>query len=621
LSYLKIVHIVQSGNRLLFYFLYLINFCILFCLKFSFPFLPNISALSYGIAEPFASNRKKRLFTIISIAMKKTFCRPVLDFLIFFLFSLTAAGQNTSKTYNEQWKIVEDFQKEGLSRSAFQEVKKIYLRAKTGKHEDQLIKAIIYIAGLQAENRELNEILSIQEIEKEIAVNKEPVKSILYSIQAAQYYNYFQNNRWKLYQRTQTSNFKTDDITTWDISHFQKKISTNYLLSVKNEALIKRIPLSTYDEILKKGNSRILRPTLYDLLSHEALKYFSSGDNMIRKPFYAFEINSASAFDPASGFVKTRFETKDTTASEYYALKLYQKLIAFHLNDQKPDALIDLDLHRLQYVYRKSVHPGKDSLYLHALNNLITTYKNAPAAAQAIYLTAAFYNEKGSQFRVNTDTASRFLKVKAREICKKIIRESPSTEGGINASSLLNKILRVNMAFTTEDVNIPEKPFRVMVEYNNFSKLFLKVVKATDEIKRSLRNRYVIDSLHLLTSAPPVRSWEQDLPDTKDHQTHRVEIKVDALPIGEYVLIASTKADFSSSNLQLGAKLLYISNISFILDSGHYFILNRDTGAPLVNAKVRFWESNPNPDILSLEKPGQLFTTDSHGYFKINAEP
>ncbi|WP_221390185.1 alpha-2-macroglobulin [Dyadobacter sp. NIV53] len=529
---------------------------------------------------------------------------------------MDAAGQTRIKTYDSRWKVAEDAIKKGLPESARKEVKKIYELAKTEKQEAQLIKAVIYMIDLQSENQENAAVLSIEELEKEISENQEPVKSILTSLLAKKYYQYYQTVRWQLYDRTATAGFKKTDIKTWTIEDFHTKISELYLQSVDQEKKLKQTSLESFDAIITKGNTRKLRPTLYDLLAHEALRYFSSDERNIKKPSYAFEINSASAFDPAADFIHRKFETKDTASLEYFTLILYQKLIAFHISDMQPDALIDTDLKRLQYVKEKSVHPDNGELYFQAINHIANQYQNTPSAAQAWYLTANWYHERGNQFNANQDTTNRFEKVKAVEICEKIIAQNPATEGGINAYNLLATIRQKSLQFSTENVNVPEKPFRMLVTYRNFDKLHLKLISATNDLKTTLNKGLTTETLQLLTSATSVRSWEQALPDTKDHQQHSAEIKVDALPIGEYIVLASAETEFNGKKSNIGARLLYVSNIGFVQKEDDFFILNRDTGQPLAKANVRIWNSNYDYSTrISRKQKGPLFVTDTHGYF------
>ena len=537
--------------------------------------------------------------------------------LLIFYFPMNTNGQNTIKTYDQQWKIVEEHRQNKLPKSAMEEVKKIYQLAKKDKQEAQVIKAVVYMIELQADNREEYEISTISDLEKEIAESSGPARAILTNLLASNYYSYYSEARWQLYSRTATTNFKKEDIKTWTIEDFHQKIAELYLESIANPALLKKTKLDPFDAIITKGNTRKLRPTLYDLLAHKALQYFSSDERNIQKPAYAFEIDQASAFDPAADFIHRKFETKDSASLEHQALLLYQKLIAFHINDPQPDALIDLDLQRIQYVKQKSVHPDTDELYFMAINHVADQYQKTPAAAQAWYLKAAFLNDQGNLFNVEMDSSYRFQKVKAAEICQKVIADNPETEGGINAYNLLNSITQRNLQFTTESVNVPEKPFRLRLEYKNFDKLYLRLVKSTDALNINIRRNDLPDAWTLLKKAPAIRNWEQALPDTKDYQQHSLEIKVDALPVGEYMLLAGTSPNFDNDQTLIGARLVYISNISYLQQKDNFFVLNRDSGQPLAGANVQIWDNGYDYTSRTYKKQkGPLLVTDGNGYFK-----
>jgi hypothetical protein len=280
--------------------------------------------------------------------MKISFIKTVtLALTLFTLIAMQTNGQTPIKNYTREWKKVNGLIDNGLPKSASSEVKKIYDLAKKEKQDAQVIKALVYTIMLQRENREENEVFSITEVEKEIGSSKEPVSSLLKSLLAQLYYGYYQQNRWKLYNRTQTAKFSKTDIATWDAQDFHNKTGELYLQSVKEEKLLQQTKLEPFDEIIQKGNVRHLRPTLYDLLVHRALAYFENDERDIRKPAYAFEINQASAFDPAADFITRKFVTKDSLSLQHKALLIYQKLLAFHLRDAKPDALIDADLQRI----------------------------------------------------------------------------------------------------------------------------------------------------------------------------------------------------------------------------------------------------------------------------------
>ena len=117
-----------------------------------------------------------------------------------------------------------------------------------------------------------------------------------------------------------------------------------------------------------------------------------------------------------------------------------------------------------------------------------------------------------------------------------------------------------------------------------------------------------------------IRKWAQPLPATDDYLSHSVEIKIDALPVGEYILLTSSDANFSLDKNALAAQFFHVSNISFInSDSDNrYFVLDRTSGQPLAGSKVQVWNLKFDNTIKDyrLEKD-QLLTADKNGFFKL----
>ncbi len=277
-----------------------------------------------------------------------------------------------------------------------------------------------------------------------------------------------------------------------------------------------------------KGNVRQLRPTLYDLLTHKALDYLNSGEYDIKKPAYAFEINQPEAFAPATEFVEHKFITKDSLSLQHKALLIYQILIQFHLNDAKPDALIDVDIERIEFVHQHSVLEDKEEPYKQALISISKKYPTTPQASQAWFLLGAYYESLAAKYDPNKDTANRFARIEARNILEQVVKDSAhykGTEGWANSYNLLNEITKPHFSFELEKINLPAHPFRTLVKYKNTPALYLRLIKADNALKKSLENYYDEKSWHLLLKAAAIKSWQQDLPVTNDLQQHSVEIK------------------------------------------------------------------------------------------------
>ncbi len=541
--------------------------------------------------------------------------------ILFFIFSLSMANaQKTGDDYSTQWKKVDAFIGKGLTKSALEEVDKIYTSAKKSNNDPHVIKSLLYKITLNQNIQEDASVKSIDTIETEIATAKEPAKSILQSIAAQMYWNYFQQNRYQLYQRINTVNFSKTDIATWTADDLHKKIGDLYLASIVNEKLLQQTKLEPFDAIIMKGNVRYLRPTLYDLLAHRALDYFKSDERDITRPAYSFEIKDKEAFAPVNEFLKHKFSTKDSASLHHKAIVIFQTLLAFHENDTKPDALIDADIERINFMNQYGVMENKEALYIEALQNLSKKFGDNSASAQASFMIAQEIYNKASQASQKKDSAQKYTVKQAKEMLDAILKKFPASEGGINAKNLLNQIIHRQIKLTTEKVNVPGLPFRTLVAYKNFRTIYFRVIELTPQLKKEVTKNYDNDQVfQTLTTIKSLKNWRQELPIADDYLSHSVEVKIDALPVGEYVLIGSASEDFSLDKNPLAAQYFYVSDISFINSGLQYFILNRTSGQPLAGAKVQVW--NQQYDYNSRENKlikKELLTTDKNGFLKLS---
>jgi uncharacterized protein YfaS (alpha-2-macroglobulin family) len=545
--------------------------------------------------------------------------------LFIILFSMSLFAQNKFN-YTAAWKKVDELiNKKGLTESALKEVKNIYDAAKKEKNNGQLLKAVLFRLSLQQEREEDATEKAIKELETEISRAAEPLKSVLINYAAEAYWQYFQNNRWKFYQRTNTIGFNKDDINTWTIDDLHKKISSLYLASLQNKKLLQQTKLDAFEDVINKGNVRHLRPTLYDLLAHRAIDYFSHDERSITKPQELFELNLASAYDPAADFVTRKFTTSDSLSLTYKALLLYQELIAFHLTDKKADALTDVDLQRLQFVHRYSTHENKTELYRMALSHLLNQYNNQPIISQAAYLLAKDYADYAATYdfkkhKINDDQNPRYYYQKAVELCKKVLAQKVASEGKANCSMLLQQIQSKELALTSEKVNVPNKPFRSYLQYRNTAKAWFRIVKIDAKTFAEMNeNRWEDAYWKKLIALKPVTNFSYALPATDDHQQHSTEIKVNALPVGTYLLLASADEQFALAKNVLAVQFFHVSNIAWMHHGNDFFVVNRESGQPLQKANITLWEQSYNYDQRkNISVKAGNYSSDANGHFLIN---
>lgn len=520
--------------------------------------------------------------------------------------------------YTARWKTVDSLiNLKGLPQSALVQVNLIYERARQEKNEPQLLKALIYRIRLQNGDQEDAGIRGINNLEKEIPGTQQPARSILQNLLAGLYWNYYQQHRYQLYDRTRTVDFIKDSIATWGGDDFHKKIGELYLASIAEEKLLSATRLDAYDPIIIKGNVRILRPTLFDLLAHRGLDYFKSDERDLTRPAYAFEIDAPAVFADAAAFTKHTFATADAESLHHKALLLFQRLIEFHLADAKPDALLDIDIERLNFAQEYAVMENKDELYASALANITNKWSNAPAAAEAWYLQAMQHFNKAGSYNPPQDTSGRYEYVAARTICEKVIAQKDSSEGKVHCAGLLRQILNSSLELKTETVNVPGQPFRGLVKWRNLSRLYIRIVRFDHATRENLGNNTYQDSYwQKLLQLPVLRTFAQTLPETGDYQTHRTEISIEGLPVGAYALIVSDDSAFRLGQHVMALTDLYVSNIAYINNGRDYFVVDRGSGQPMAGADVQVWQKRYDYTVSrSAFAKAETYRTDGHGHF------
>jgi hypothetical protein len=266
--------------------------------------------------------------------------------------------------YEEAWKEVQRFDSKQLPESALKVVDKIYATAKADKNTGQLIKAVIHqlkFVDYKEENAFIN---NLNRLKAEADNATFPAKPILHSMLGEMYWQYYQNNRYSFLNRTETTNFDESDIETWSLAKIVKATFEQYDLSLAAADQSKKEDISQFEVIYQGGNDLGLsyRATLYDFLAYRAVGFFSSEESGLTKPAYAFTLDRADYLADAQSFAQLKLATKDELSMQFYALRIYQDLTQFHLQDKDPAALVELDLQRLQFVRSHLTVPGSLAL-------------------------------------------------------------------------------------------------------------------------------------------------------------------------------------------------------------------------------------------------------------------
>lgn len=540
-----------------------------------------------------------------------------------------SSAQQPAASYQKQWDEIDSLIfKKNLTKTALTKVNAVYALAKKNEQDVVLIKCLLYRMYLQDRVTERNINANIAALQKESSEVKSGLsKSIIASFIAQKYQEYFQNNRWRFYQRSNTVQYKKDDIETWSSDDFNKAITHWYNESLSISDALKRADIDNFKPILTYYNTKAFRPSLYDLLAHRALMYFMTDETYINQPAYQFQMNDTAALGKIDVFTHHVFATKDTLSNKWKALLLFQELMRFHQSRKDTAALIDVNLQRIQYAKNNGVIEAEDSLYYDAVKENTELFASSRYVAQAWYLLAEWHSTRAATYNPPGDTTKRWEYLKALEICNKFLPLKDSTEGHYNLYNLYHEILKMHISIITEQVNVPNLPFRAFVEYSNVSKLHWKVIKVTrgiDDLLKKAEKKYgFLADFKVAHSLPFVAQQQVDLPATGDYQKHSVEIKIDGLPSGKYLLVSSSSPTFSDT-AKLTLSTFYISGISYVSNSENYFVLDRTTGEPLKQATVRVWEQQYDGGYGTnggyKDVATDTYTTDANGYFRVKTK-
>lgn len=533
----------------------------------------------------------------------------------------TISGESkNSAIYRELWDQVEKAEKDRLPKTALEYVEQIYAKALAEREYQQIIKALIYRLKFIAETEENSDLLFFEKLDEEIKQADLPVQNILYSLRAETYWQYYEAHRWEFYDRTETVDYDHKNIRTWDLKTILKETITNYQLSLENKDKLKKLKIADFEEILAVGNTRELRPTVYDFLAHRAIDFFANDRSQLIQPAYQFELDEEAYFSPAKDFAAFKITSADSLSLKYHALLYLQDLTRFHLADKQKAALLDLDLKRLKFVYRNSVVENRVEIYEKALRNLLTEYDGSDLQAEIYYPLAILYRDLGAKYVPEVADEYKWYKKKAYDICQEVIDQFPDTPGAQNCRSLIAELETKNISLQTENVNLPDKAILALCNYKNIDKLHYRIYR-TDypEIKNIIH----YDRNSILDSFLPrkaVVSGLIELPQDGDLNDHATEIKLPELPLGQYLILISYKNNFKAQGNCVTYNLLEISNLSYIqrrstTDQLEFFIMNRATGKPVPEVSVTVWNNyyNDTQRKYVLRKVNQ-FTTDEQGY-------
>lgn len=529
------------------------------------------------------------------------------------LATLPLRGQNTAG--NDAWSAVEEALKKGLPRTAIEHIAPILEHALAQRDWAQAARAIAMklvcegqIEGNLPEER-------IRRMAREIKQAPAALRPILHTIQAHWFWTYFEQNRWRFFRRTTTAEPPGEDFTTWDLQRLFAEIDRQFQTALSAAPQLQRIPIQTYDGFLRRGTMPDrYRPTLYDFIAHEALRFYTSGEQAAVHRAETFEITTQDpVFAPPEEFLAWTPSTDQTNAPVWRALELYQALLRFHRTDPDRSAFLDADLERLAWAFNTAFGEDKEDHYLEALRRFADRHAAHEIASLALHRLAERLHQRGDPAEAHA------VAERGRDL-------HPDSPGGRLCAHLVQQIELPAAKIHTERVWNEPWP-EIQVTYKNTTQVWFRLYRVEwQKIVGGFQPEALGgDRLRAFLERPPLREWSHPLPPTPDYREHTQRLPVPrGLAPGLYVLATSHQPRFTEEDNQVSLTTVWVSRLALVVRSQPNvvdgFVLQARTGEPIRGATVEVW----TPDRSNRQRRWRLLRTletDSDGRFVYRPRP
>lgn len=492
---------------------------------------------------------------------------------------LSSSAMSQTDPYESFWRRVYKFELNDRSTSALETVDSVYTRAKKDNNFVQITRAVLYQSKFALILRADGEEYVIEKFRREISESTPPLRNLLGSMLAGIYWDYWQSNRWKYYNRSRTDDMNAD-FRMWDEVTTRSVIDSLFVGSLRQPAITQAISLAAIRDLLAQADTRHYRPTLYDLLAHRALDFFKSSDKpgepAGKRKFHSTRMWVYGALNTDSSFLVTD-----------PCIPIYHSLETLHRNRRDTTALIDLEINRLEWLAQGYQGSNTDSLHFNSLVQLRKLYLSHPASAWIDFELARMLAAGADTYFQQRKKSIQFNNVAALQYCDSALTRFAVSDAHQKIIDLQNTILKPWLSIHSEQYVPVNKPSLAQITYKNVDSLRFAVYMAPESVsEQSFRRSLDSVKLEMLKSLGVYTKWSIALLGAVDHQRHTTEVVIPSLPPGRYLIVGA------ANNIQVFSYLfIRVTDIALIItefnDRMRYQVVDRNNGSPLVGARIR----------------------------------
>ncbi len=566
----------------------------------------------------------------------------VLAFLVLLLAGQTMPIMPAAAPESPQpraWKPIQDAIDQGLPKTAITEIEKLLPTAISSGDHDLAIRLLATRATLDGQLEGRDEVHRIVRLQADLQTAPEATRPVIRALLANWFWSYYSQNQWRFRDRTEVDPEvinadepviikSVDDISTWTRQRIVAQSAALFEAALQStdgsEKVLRETAIGDYADLFVRGNAPdSYRPTLYDFVVADAIEFFVDAAETYAGPAERFELTADSpVFADVNAFIKWNVPETDLKSPLRRATTLFQEWLAFHRDDADSTALIDTDLHRLEFADQNTNGDAAKDAMEEALKSFAIRHADHEISTRAQFKLAQLARENDNPAR-------------AREIAQSAVAAHPNSMGVKACAALIEQIEAPSIEVATEQVWNPElddhaRP-TIHLQYRNVTQVHFRLVALDYQSLRSSGRR--AENLtqvgrQMLTKRTPVAQWTETLAATDDFRDRSVDLpaRLD-VPLGAYYLIASTSEEFLMEDAFTAITDVWLSGLSIVVESRHEegnltgYVLESLTGKPLSGVKVDVW-ARKNQQRRGIEKPASqaVLTTDDKGRFEFSGD-
>ncbi|MDR2953768.1 MAG: hypothetical protein LBV43_01645, partial [Prevotella sp.] len=487
---------------------------------------------------------------------------------LIFLFSvLTMTAQKTNNKYISEWERVDKFMEESLPQSAISAIDSILLKAIAEKNNTQVVKALIVKNKNNISIDKDNNLKLIADFEA-LATQANDVneQSLLYSMLAELYYNYYENNRWNIRGRTALSDLVPDDIKEWTENIFIDKIIENLDLSVKEKNNLKGHTTKEYDDIILLGSDgERYYPTLYDFLMMRTIE-------LAKKLPQGFDSSATGQtieklILPANEYVKLTIEPG--ADKKYSELTYYQQYLKDLLSRNLLPTIIVTDIDRISYLKNRYWGSEKEKVD-QAYEELYKVYQNNETSIEIIkHIVINYpYNDQAKRNKAIYDWV------------KKGIGQYPDYYAIYLLKDELKQIEQPNIEINASSLYHPQNEIKIDLYYKNPQKF---------ETKPDFKLYKVEDGKYT-----KIKDFPLDLVSKTTYNADTLSLNLGKLPVGRYCFSPFNPEVKTENSQNFNFVVSSLTSFSRNRAKNEYeiFVVDRITGQPQKDVTIKIFQDS-----------------------------